>query len=227
MPCSLRKARRNILCPVSESIGPGLGERPRLDRLAEDRGRLGHRPAHLAEHDVGAVATRDLVHPFEGVRAEFIVLVDELDVLGGRGVDADVARLPRPAGVLLRDEPGVRMAFGDPPQPVPGAVGRSVVDVDDLVLVAAQALLSNEGAHRSRYSRRCRPGRRRRPSATPAKSVSRGRLRMQAVRVQPGHRINGLVDVAGGDPGAGRPRSGRAGRKCGPSCRPRRQADSR
>ena len=53
----------------------------------------------LADHDVGLVAQGAVVHALERALAEPVVVVDEVDVLAAGHLDAEVARLARPAGV--------------------------------------------------------------------------------------------------------------------------------
>jgi hypothetical protein len=96
---------------------------------------------YLAEHDVAGVAGADGVHPFEGLRRHLVVLVDELDVLTVRLLDPDVAGLARPAGVLLVEDPHVRVFCRQLVQAGGRVVGGAVVDEDDLVLLRREALV--------------------------------------------------------------------------------------
>ena len=68
--------------------------------LPEQRAR--HRLAvadHLPDHDVRVVARGRRVETLERLGPEPVVVVDEVDVLAARHVDADVARPPWPAGI--------------------------------------------------------------------------------------------------------------------------------
>ena len=112
-----------------------------LDGPAEDVVRDAAKVAgHLAEHNVRVVACPDGVHPLEGLGAELVVLVEELHVLAERLVHADVARLARPAGVLLMDDAEMLVLAGKGVQPAGSGIRGPVVDEQHLELTGRQRL---------------------------------------------------------------------------------------
>ncbi len=121
---------------LQRRVQPGPVPHGHADGTAEALG--------LADHDVGVGLLGLRVLPFQGLHPEHVVLVDELDVLPGRGLDAVVARSPRPARVLPVDDVHVRVLGRQPVQPGRRLVGRPVVDEDQLQLI---------GRHRLRQQR--------------------------------------------------------------------------
>lgn len=107
-----------------------------------------HRTAlagHLADDDVGLVLDAVVVHAFQRLVAQPVVVVDVHDELApGRG-GADVTGLSRPARGFLVDDVHVRVRGGDLVQPRRGGIGGAVVDEDGFVLVVRQALPQERG----------------------------------------------------------------------------------
>jgi hypothetical protein len=98
-------------------------------------------PHDLADHDVRDVAPRHRVHPLQRLVADPVVVVDEVDVLAARQLDADVARPPGPARVGDVLDAHVRVLGGEPVEPRRRGVGRAVVDEDHLVLARRERLV--------------------------------------------------------------------------------------
>ena len=91
-------------------------------------------PDDLAEHDVGAVAVGHRDHAFERLGAQVVVGVAEEDVAAGGVLDADVARPPGAAGAGDADDLDAALVVGGVEvEQFVAAVGRSVVDDDDLL----------------------------------------------------------------------------------------------
>ncbi len=51
----------------------------------------------LADHDIGVIALGALVQSLEGLVTDPVVVVDEVDILARRSIDAHVARAARPS----------------------------------------------------------------------------------------------------------------------------------
>lgn len=116
-------------------------ERAGIDVAAKKVLRHGPEVAgHLADDDVRAVMGGHLVQQRERVRRQGVVLVHELHVLAVRRREADVARPAGPARVGGMDDPDVRVSLRQHVEPRRGLVGRSVIDVHDLQLVARHRL---------------------------------------------------------------------------------------
>jgi hypothetical protein len=99
----------------------------------------------LADHDVRAVLTGGGVQTLERVALQPVVVVGEVDVLALGQVEADVARLARPAGVRDVLDPHVPVAPGQLVQARGRAVGRAVVDEDQLEVLRGQRLPEQGG----------------------------------------------------------------------------------
>ena len=95
---------------------------------------------HLADDDVGVVPAGERVHTFQRLVAEEVVVVGEEDIFAAGAGQSDVARLAGPAGVLLVDDPQVRVFLGQRVQPGRTLVGRPVVDEDRLEVLGRHAL---------------------------------------------------------------------------------------
>jgi hypothetical protein len=98
-----------------------------------------------ADDDVGVVRDRHRMQAPQCLRPKHVVLVDELDVLAVGRLDPHVARLARPARVLLVDDPHVRLRRCEGVEPGRRPVRGAVVDEDRLELVARHRLAHDRG----------------------------------------------------------------------------------
>ena len=141
IPCSTSRSRRKSLCGVSRPSSFGRVERDRVQVLPEQLARHVLAVADdLPDHDVRPVEPRPRVQALDRVALEPVVVVDEVDVVAAREVHAEVARPAGPARVRDVLHAHVRVLGRERIQARRRAVGRAVVDEDQLQLARRHRL---------------------------------------------------------------------------------------
>ena len=188
--CSRRSAvRKSFVGPMLASASAGVSARVVAGRLRVNRSwrrvivSLANLPRTMSE----SFGAGHPDQPLERPRRELVVGVEELDVLAERRLQPDVARPAGPARRRDVDHADVGLLPREPVQALAGAVGRAVVDEDDLEPVARHVWRRSERMHGSMYGPGLWAG---------MTTLTRGRMALWSVRAA--STLAGLADRSHG-----------------------------